>query len=190
MKAEQNQLLTRTGPGTATGDLFRRYWLPALLASELPEPDCAPVRVRLLSERLIAFRDSSGKLGLIDEFCAHRGVSLWFGRNEENGLRCPYHGWKYDVQGQCVDVPSEPAESGYCSRIKLKAYPLEERGGVLWTYMGPPEQRPDLPAYEWASVPAAHRHVSKRIQQCNYLQAMEGGLDSFHSKFLHRMSVG
>lgn len=190
MKAEQNQLLTRTGPGTPMGDLFRRYWLPALLASELPEPDCAPVRVRLLSERLIAFRDSSGKLGLIDEFCAHRGVSLWFGRNEENGLRCPYHGWKYDVQGQCVDVPSEPAESGYCSRIKLKAYPLEERGGVLWTYMGPPEHRPDLPAYEWASVPAAHRHVSKRIQQCNYLQAMEGGLDSFHSTFLHRMSVG
>lgn len=190
MKADQNRLLTQTGPGTPMGELFRRYWLPALLARELPEPDCPPVRVRLLSERLIAFRDSSGKLGLIDEFCAHRGVSLWFGRNEENGLRCPYHGWKYDAQGQCVDVPSEPAESGYCARIKLKAYPLVERGGVLWTYMGPPEHQPELPAYEWASVPAAHLHVSKRIQQCNYLQAMEGGLDSFHSTFLHRMSVG
>ncbi len=190
MKADQNRLLTQTGPGTPMGVLFRRYWLPALLARELPEPDCPPVRVRLLSERLIAFRDSSGKLGLIDEFCAHRGVSLWFGRNEENGLRCPYHGWKYDAQGQCVDVPSEPAESGYCARIKLKAYPLVERGGVLWTYMGPPEHQPELPAYEWASVPAAHLHVSKRIQQCNYLQAMEGGLDSFHSTFLHRMSVG
>ena len=190
MNAEQNTLLTRTGPGTPMGDLFRRYWLPALLASELPEPDCAPVRVKLLSERMIAFRDSEGRLGLMDEFCAHRGVSLWFGRNEENGLRCPYHGWKYDTSGQCVDVPSEPVESGYCKKIKLKAYPLVERGGVLWTYMGPPELQPALPMYEWATVPASQRHISKRLQECNYLQAMEGGLDSFHSTFLHRMSVG
>src|SRR5688572_29938057 len=106
MRAEQNEFLTRTGPGSPMGDLFRRYWLPALLASELPEPDCAPVRIRLLSERLIAFRDTQDRLGLIDEFCAHRGVSLWFGRNEEGGLRCSYHGWKYDVTGQCVEIPS------------------------------------------------------------------------------------
>ena len=111
---EQNEYLTRTGPGTPMGALFRRYWLPALLAEELPEPDCAPVRVKLLGERLVAFRDTSGRLGLVSEFCAHRGVSLWFGRNEENGLRCPYHGWKYDVTGQCVDVPSEPAGNGFC----------------------------------------------------------------------------
>ena len=102
------------------GVLFRRYWLPALLAHELPEADCAPVRVRLLGERLLAFRDTAGQVGLIDEFCAHRGVSLWFGRNEEGGIRCPYHGWKYDHTGQCLEVPSEPAESGYCNKIKLK----------------------------------------------------------------------
>src|SRR5262249_32130477 len=103
LRKEQNDLLTRTGPGTPSGRLFRSYWLPALLAEELPGNDCPPVRVKLLSERLLAFRDSRGRLALIDEFCAHRGVSLWFGRNEENGLRCPYHGWKYDVTGQCIE---------------------------------------------------------------------------------------
>ena len=102
------------------GELFRCYWMPALLAEELPENDCPPVRVKLLGERLLAFRDCDGRYGLIDEFCAHRGVSLWFGRNEQGGLRCPYHGWKYDVTGQCIEVPSEPAESGYCNKIKLK----------------------------------------------------------------------
>src|SRR5712691_4941763 len=137
MKAEHAELLVRTGPGTPMGDLFRRYWLPALLASELSGPDCPPVRLKLLGERMVAFRDTQGRLGLIDEFCAHRGVSLWFGRNEECGLRCPYHGWKYDVTGQCVEVPSEPAESGFCQKIKLKSYPLIERGGVIWVYMGP-----------------------------------------------------
>jgi phthalate 4,5-dioxygenase oxygenase subunit len=190
MNVEQNRMLTQTGPGTPMGELFRRYWLPVLLAAELPAPDCPPVRVKVLSERLIAFQDSDGKYGLMDEFCAHRGVSLWFGRNEESGLRCPYHGWKYDATGQCVEVPSEPLESGYCKKIKLKSYPLVELGGLLWTYMGPPELQPALPAYEWATVPASQRHISKRLQQSNYLQAMEGGLDSFHSTFLHRMSVG
>jgi phthalate 4,5-dioxygenase len=190
MHASDNVLLTRTGPGTPMGDVFRRYWIPALMSSEMPECDGAPVRVKILSERLIAFRDTEGKLGLMDEFCAHRGVSLWFGRNEESGLRCPYHGWKYDTTGQCVDVPSESAESGYCKKIKLTSYPLIERGGILWTYMGPPELQPELPMYEWATVPAANRFVSKRAQECNYLQAMEGGLDSFHSTFLHKMSVG
>ncbi|HEY4317393.1 MAG TPA: Rieske 2Fe-2S domain-containing protein [Herbaspirillum sp.] len=189
MKTEQNKLLTQTGPGTPMGDLFRRYWIPALLSEELPEPDCPPVRVKLLSERLIAFRDSEGRLGLIDEFCAHRGVSLWFGRNEENGLRCPYHGWKYDVTGQCVDVPSEPAASGYCEKIKLAAYPMIDRGGILWTYMGPPELQPEIPMYEWTTVPENRRYVSKREQDCNWLQLMEGGLDSFHSIFLHSMSA-
>jgi phthalate 4,5-dioxygenase len=186
MKAEQNQLLTRTGPGTPMGDLFRRYWLPALLAEELPEPDCPPVRVKLLSESLIAFRDSNNHYGLMQEFCAHRSVSLWFGRNEEGGLRCPYHGWKYDYTGQCIEVPSEPAASGFCQKIKLRAYPMVERGGVLWTYMGPPELKPALPEHEWAMMPPAHRIVSKRLQECNYLQAMEGGIDSSHVSFLHR----
>jgi phthalate 4,5-dioxygenase oxygenase subunit len=184
-KREQNELLTQTGPGTPMGDLFRRYWIPAIMSSELPENDCPPVRVKLLSERMIAFRDSEGKYGLIDEFCAHRGVSLWFGRNEESGLRCPYHGWKYDVTGQCVDVPSESAESGYCNKIKLKAYPLIDRGGILWTYMGPPELQPALPEYEFAMVGPKRSYVSKRHQECNYLQAMEGGIDSSHVSFLH-----
>ncbi len=141
LRKEQNDLLTLTGPGTPMGQLFRRAWQPVLLAEELPENECPPVRVKILSERLLAFRDSQGRLGLIDEFCAHRGVSLWFGRNEESGLRCPYHGWKYDVTGQCIDVPSEPAESGYCQKIKLKSYPLIEKGGVLWAYLGPPDKR-------------------------------------------------
>jgi len=157
---EQNDTLTQTGPGTPMGELFRRYWIPALLAVELPEPDCPPVRVKLMSERLIAFRDTQGRLGLIDEFCAHRGVSLWFGRNEESGLRCPYHGWKYDVTGQCVEVPSEPVESGFCGKIKLKGYKLIERGGVLWAYLGPPDLEPPEPAHEWATVPATHRFIS------------------------------
>jgi nitrite reductase/ring-hydroxylating ferredoxin subunit len=189
MRAEQNEFLTRTGPGTPMGELFRSYWLPALLAAELPAADCPPVRVKLLSEPLIAFRDSQDRLGLIDEFCAHRGVSLWFGRNEEGGLRCAYHGWKYDVSGQCVEIPSEPDNPQLCRRMKLKSYPLVERGGVLWAYMGPPERRPPPPEHEWAMVPAAQRYVSKRWQECNYLQAMEGGIDSSHVSFLHRYNM-
>jgi phthalate 4,5-dioxygenase oxygenase subunit len=182
---EQNELITRTGPAAPMGNFLRRYWIPILLAEELPENECPPVRVKLLSERLLAWRDSRGHSALIDEFCAHRGVSLWFGRNEENGLRCPYHGWKYDYTGQCVEVPSEPPESGFCQRIKLKSYPLVESGGILWAYMGPPEAEPKQPAFEWTEVPATHRYFSKRWQECNYLQAMEGGLDSSHVSFLH-----
>jgi nitrite reductase/ring-hydroxylating ferredoxin subunit len=135
LRAAGNEFITQTGPGTSMGDLFRRYWTPALLAEELPANDCPPVRVKLFSERLVAFRDSRGRYGLIDEFCPHRGVSLWFGRNEECGLRCPYHGWKFDVTGQCLEVPSEPEESGFVKKIKLRSYPLVERGGVLWTYI-------------------------------------------------------
>ena len=183
---EQNDLLTQTGPGTPMGQMFRSYWIPALLASELAEPDCPPVRVALLSEKLVAFRDTQGRLGLIEEFCAHRRVSLWFGRNEENGLRCPYHGWKFDVTGQCMEIPSEPAGSTHCQRIKLTSYPLIERGGILWTYMGPPDRRPPLPEWEFATVPDNQRFVTKRWQECNWLQALEGGIDSSHVSFLHR----
>ena len=127
---------------------------------------------------------------MIDEFCAHRGVSLWFGRNEEGGLRCPYHGWKYDVTGQCVEVPSEPVESGFCKKIKLTSYPLVKRGDVLWTYMGPPDKKPPLPEWEFALVPPEQTFVSKRLQECNWLQAMEGGIDSSHVSFLHRGDLG
>ena len=189
MRHEQNALLTRTGPGEPMGALFRRYWLPILVASELPEPDCPPVRVKYLSERLIAFRDSEGKLGLVDEFCAHRGVSLWFGRNEECGLRCPYHGWKFDVTGQCVDVPSEPKESGYAAKIKLASYPLVEAGGMFWTCLAPPEERPPFPGFEFLSLPPGHLYASKRLQECNWAQAMEGGIDSSHVSWLHSMEL-
>ena len=147
------------------------------------------MRVKLLSERLLAFRDSDGNYGLIDEFCAHRGVSLWFGRNEHGGIRCPYHGWKYDHTGQCIEVPSEPAESGYCSKIKLKSYPLIELGDVLWTYMGPNENQPPHPEWEFALVPPEQTFTSKRWQQCNWLQAMEGGIDSSHVSWLHSGSL-
>ncbi|MGH8944645.1 MAG: Rieske 2Fe-2S domain-containing protein [Acidimicrobiia bacterium] len=185
LRTEDNQLLSETGPGTAMGDFYRQYWIPALLAEELPENDSPPVRVKLLSERLIALRDSSGRYGLLDEFCAHRGVSLWFGRNEENGLRCSYHGWKYDVTGQCIEVPSEPEESGYCDKIKLASYPLVKMGDILWTHMGDPEQRPPMPEWEFALVPSEQTFTSKRWQESNWLQALEGGIDSSHVSWLH-----
>jgi phenylpropionate dioxygenase-like ring-hydroxylating dioxygenase large terminal subunit len=184
---EKNDLLTQTGPGAPMGEVFRCYWIPALLAEELPEPDCPPVRVELLSEKLIAFRDTQGHLGLMDRHCAHRQVSLWFGRNEENGLRCPYHGWKFDVTGQCVDVPSE--EPAFCRKIRLKAYSLVEKGGILWAYMGDPDKKPPLPEFEFANVEPGRRFISKRFQECNWLQAMEGGIDSSHVSFLHSMNL-
>ena len=189
LRKEQNDLLTQTGPETPMGKLFRSSWIPALLPEELPDNDCPPVRVKLLSERLVAFRDTDGRLGLVDEFCAHRGISLWFGRNEDCGLRCPYHGWKFDVTGQCIDMPSEPESSGFAKKVKLQSYPLVERGGVLWTYMGPPEKQPPLPEWEFATVPAAQTYSSKRVQECNWLQAMEGGIDSSHVSFLHRGDI-
>ncbi len=186
LRREQNEIVTRTGPGTQMGELFRCYWLPIMLSEELPYDGCPPVRIKVLSERLLAVRDSEGRLGLIDEFCAHRGVSLWFGRNEEGGLRCPYHGWKYGVDGSCQDIPSETAESGMCQKIRLKSYKLIERGGVFWTYMGAPEFEPPLPEWEFATVPLEQSFTSKRIQECNWLQALEGGIDSSHVSWLHR----
>jgi nitrite reductase/ring-hydroxylating ferredoxin subunit len=185
LKRDVNELLTRTGPGTAMGGLFRQYWVPALLAEELPDDGCPPVRVKLLSERMIAFRDSEGRYGLVDEFCAHRGVSLWFGNNESGGIRCAYHGWKYDVTGQCVEVPSEPENSSFCAKVRLTAYPLVKIGEVLWTYMGPADRTPPLPQYEWVHVPREQTYTSKRWQESNWLQALEGGIDSSHVSWLH-----
>src|SRR5581483_9875961 len=128
LSREDNELITRIGPGTAMGQLMRQYWIPALLSSELPRADCDPVRTLLLGERLIAFRDSEGRVGLIQNHCPHRGASLFFGRNEEAGLRCVYHGWKFDVSGQCVDMPNEPAESNFKNKVRAVAYPTQERG--------------------------------------------------------------
>ena len=185
LRKEVNDLLTQTDSGTPMGAMFRQYWIPALLVSELPEDDCPPVRVKLLGEAMIAFRDSDGRHGLMEEFCAHRRVSLWFGRNEEGGLRCPYHGWKYDVTGQCLEIPSEPEESDFCKSIKLQAYPLIKVGDVLWTHMGDEQNRPPEPAWEFATVTPEQTVTTKRIQECNWLQALEGGIDSSHVSFLH-----
>ena len=186
---EQNDLLTQTGPGTPMGDLFRRYWIPALLAEEIAGEDCDPVRLKLLGEELIAFRDTEGRIGILDEFCAHRTASLFFGRNEECGLRCAYHGWKYDVDGNCVDMPSEPEGTKMREKIKLRSYPAVEAGGVIWVYMGPADKQPPLPELEWMSLRPEQRFISKRRQFSNYLQAMEGGIDSSHVSFAHRFNL-
>ena len=183
---EENDLLCLTGPGTPTGNLFRRFWLPVALSRELPKRDCPPVRLRILSEDLIAFRDTDGKVGLLSRYCPHRGASLFFGRNEEGGLRCVYHGWKFDTTGACVDMPNEPAKCSFKHKIRQIAYPTREAGGVIWAYMGPPETTPALPELEWTRVPQNHVYVHKRFQHCNYLQNVEGEVDSSHVSFLHR----
>ena len=182
----QNELLTRTGPGTPMGDTLRRYWIPALLSMELPERDCPPVRVKLLGESLVAFRDTSGRVGLVDELCPHRGASLWLGRNEENGLRCVYHGWKYDASGQCVDMMNEPPEFDFKEKVRVHAYPTEEMGGMVWAYMGPADKKPPAPRFEWTRVADEQRGLTKVIEECNWLQALEGGIDTSHAPIMHR----
>src|SRR5579862_7176087 len=167
LNAEENDIISRVGPDTPMGKLMREYWQPAMLSSELPGPDCDPVRIMLLGEQLIAFRDTNGRIGLIANHCPHRGASLFFGRNEECGLRCVYHGWKFDVEGNCVDMPNEPAESNFKHKIKQLAYPCEEHGGVIWTCMGPPELRPEFPELQWTLVPESHRFATRHIQECN-----------------------
>src|SRR5881409_655602 len=176
LSCEDNELLTRVDRGTPMGTTMRRYWIPALLAWELPAPDCPPVRVKLLGEELVAFRDTQDRIGLIDEFCPHRGTSLFFGRNEECGLRCAYHGWKFDVDGNCVDLPTAPPESTYKDTIKLLAYPVREWADLIWVYMGPKDNVPELPQIELGLVPAANRYVTKKWQDCNWVQSLEGGI--------------
>ena len=185
LSAADNEVLTRTGASTPMGELFRRFWLPALLSQEVAEPDGPPVRVKLLGEDLVAFRDTDGRVGLLDPRCAHRGAHLFFGRNEACGLRCAYHGWKYDVTGQCVELPTLPPDSRYKETIRLTSYPTREWGDFVWAYLGPPELMPPLPELEFALVPATHRFVSKKLQQCNWAQSCEGGLDTAHFSFLH-----
>ncbi len=187
---QENETLARVGPGTSMGAVMRRYWMPTLLSWELPEPDCPPIRVRLLGEDLVAFRDTSGDVGILDNYCPHRRASLFFGRNEECGLRCVYHGWKFDVNGDCVDMPSEPAESNFKDKVKITAYPTGEFGGMVWTYMGPRDLQPPPPTMEWTQVPDLHRGTTKVVQRCNWLQGLEGGIDSVHTNFLHRRFAG
>ena len=188
LSKEDNDIMCRVGPGTLMGDFIRQFWIPALMSSELAAPDCPPQRLRLLGENLIAFRVSSGKTGIVANACPHRGASMFFGRNEEEGLRCVYHGWKFDVAGACVDMPSEPAESNFKTKVTLNAYPTRERGDVIWVYMGPRnrDNLPPLPDIETNMAPAGVNSVTKILRQCNFVQALEGDIDTSHISFLHR----
>ena len=186
ISAAENFTLTQTGAGTPMGETLRRYWMPAALSTELPEPDCPPVRVRLLGEDLVAFRDSLGRIGLLDEFCPHRRASLFLARNEEAGLRCIYHGWKFDVAGSCLDMMNEPEGSDFKDKVRTKSYPTIEQGGVVWAYLGEDGKQPPPPNFEWTQLPPTHRQVSKNMQECNWLQGLEGGIDTAHAPILHR----
>ena len=194
---EDNEVLTRTDTGTPMGEYFRRFWQPVALSEELPERDGVPLRVRILGEYLVAFRTETGQVGLIDARCPHRGADLYFGRNEECGLRCVYHGWKFGVDGAALDLPNVAPGSALHNEVRIKAYPTREYGGMVWAYLGPlPSDSavfgtgaidgvPSIPALEFGQVPASHRFVSKRYNECNWAQTMEGGLDTSHFSFLH-----
>jgi phthalate 4,5-dioxygenase oxygenase subunit len=186
LSAEENTLLTRVAGDAPMGRMMRRYWVPACLAEEVAEPDGPPVRTTLFGDRFVVFRDTAGTLALVDERCPHRLASLALGRNEEGGLRCIYHGWKFDVAGACVDMPTEPGAFGFRDRIKLPSFPVREAGGMVWTYLGPPEERPPFPEYDWMKLPRDRFAVMKVGERVNYTQALEGAIDSSHSWFLHQ----
>ena len=183
---EENDILCRVGPGTPMGNLLREYWTPLCISSEL-QVDGPARRVRLLGEDLVSFRASSGKVGLIQINCPHRGVALYFGRNEEEGLACPYHGWKFNIEGQCVDMPNEPDTFVFKDKVRILAYPCQERNGLVWTYMGPRNEPPPLPMLEWNSNPENIPVLWKNYRACNWVQTMEGDLDTSHINFLHRV---
>ena len=187
LSKQDNDVLCRVGPGTPMGTLMRQYWVPVFMSSELPSPDCPPQRLRILGENLIGFRTTSGDVGLVANACPHRGASMVFGRNEEEGLRCVYHGWKFDVTGACIDMPSEPAESNFKNKVRTKAYPAHERQGVIWAYMGPREVPPELPMLEATMVDGQRPALC--MMEANWLQTVEGDLDTVHLGFLHLGSV-
>jgi phenylpropionate dioxygenase-like ring-hydroxylating dioxygenase large terminal subunit len=186
LSREDNELLCRIGPTTVMGGLLRQYWLPFLPSTELPERDGPPIKVRLLGEDLVAFRDTQGAVGLMPENCPHRGASLFFGRNEDCGLRCVYHGWKFDAAGRCVDMPSEPVESNFKDKVRARAYPCRDVNGVLWTYMGPRAVPPPFPPFEINTLPADHVYPPiMMMEECNWVQALEGDIDSSHIDWVH-----
>src|SRR5665213_1431002 len=185
----ENEKITRVGPGTSMGSLMRRYWQPFLLSEELAEEDGPPVRVRLLGEDLIAFRASDGSVGLVDAFCPHRRAPMFFGRNEECGLRCVYHGWKFDASGTCVDMPSERPDSLFKTKVGTKAYPVRDAHGVLWAYLGPRDAAGELPHLVWMDQPREYRFMGRWLQRSNFVQAIEGELDSSHLSSLHQPLV-
>lgn len=186
LSKENNDILTQTGPGTPMGKMMRSFWTPAMTAREIPAADEPPVRLQLLGEALLVFRDSEGRIGVIEEHCPHRGASLFFGRNEKGGIRCVYHGWKFDVDGRCMEMPTEPAGSPMQAKVRARTYPARLAGAVLWVYMGEGEA-PPMPDFEWLGLPDSQIYVSRWEQDCNYAQAMEGELDSAHVGFLHSL---
>ena len=193
MQAAQNQLLTRIGPGTPCGELMRRYWQPVALLDEFnpaldPRMAARPLKaVRLLGQELVLFRDEAGRYGLLDRDCPHRGADLAYARHEGDGLRCPFHGWKFDASGRCLETPAEPAGSTLCQRVRQRSYPLQEVAGVLFAYLGPEHSPPPaLPAFDAFTAPATHSFVFKGLWHCNWLQAFEVGIDPAHPSFLHR----
>ncbi len=187
LSSVDNELMCRVGSGTPMGDLMREYWLPAFMTSELPDNDSDPVRIKLLGENLIAFRDTSGRVGLLANSCPHRGASLFYARNEDGGMRCVYHGWKYDVTGACIDMPSEPKESNFRDKVRAVAYPCQERNGVVWTYMGTRKASdlPPLPDLEPNMINEDQAEISTTLRECNYMQALEGDIDTSHLAYLH-----
>lgn len=186
LSREDNELLTRTGPGTPGGNLMRRYWQPVALVEELPTSG-APLPVRVMSEDLVLFRDDSGELGLLGLHCSHRRADLSYGRVENGGLRCLYHGWLFDRHGRCLEQPCEPPGKRFCDKVRHPAYPCQERAGIIFAYLGPGEP-PLLPAYEPLMAPADHVLVTKIFHECNYFQANEGNLDPSHVSYLHRQA--
>ena len=182
---EENELLCRVENDAPMGQLMRRHWQPVCLSEEVSEPDGNPVRAKMFGERLVVFRDTDGRVGVMGEFCPHRGASLFFGRNEECGLRCLYHGWKMDVEGSVLEMVSEPAESTMAQKVRHKAYPVEEWGGFVWAYMGPKETVPAFRPPQWAPTDETRVSVAKVIVPCNWAQVLEGAIDSAHSSSLH-----
>ena len=180
----ENELMCRVGPGTGMGAVMRRTWLPVLASSELPDSATAPVHIELLGEHFVAFRNSKGQIGLLDENCCHRGASLALGRVEGCGLRCIYHGWKFDVDGQVLETPNVP-DGRFKDRIRARAYPVQEAGGLIWTYLGPPQLQPPMPKWPWMTVPPSHRITAPAVVNCNFVQIMEGLVDSSHLSVLH-----
>src|ERR1700739_3075796 len=187
-KQKDSEDLVRVGPGTVMGELMREYWIPGWVSAEL-ERDGAPMRLLLLGEKLIAFRDSSGRVGVMDQKCPHRCASLFLGRNEANGLRCVYHGWKFDTQGNCVDMPSVPPERDFKHLVHAKAYKTAERNGLIWVYMGDRKAAPPLPQIEATLLPESEVQIQFVQRECNWLQALEGDIDHSHFGFLHTGSV-
>ncbi|MFL9984851.1 Rieske 2Fe-2S domain-containing protein [Paraburkholderia sediminicola] len=181
---KDNEILCRVGPGTPGGTLMRRYWHPVCASAQLPEPDCAPLRVRLLGEDYVAFRDTEGKVGFLEELCMHRGASLALGRVEEGGIRCLYHGWKFSVSGAVMETPNH-ADPKYATRMKAPAFPVREEGGIVWAYVGPRELLPAFSRYAFMDADPKHRVVLRINVACNYLQLVEGGEDSSHVGVLH-----